>query len=176
MKIIKIADEHFLLSCIRDLEICDVESTLDRLRSINKHVVIQAVNAVFIAGIEHVIGILQQSVRAKKHGILLSKKIEIDILLRLACTNQIDKALTNIGLRDGTNSILVIAVGRINCLKMIRKYIIANYDIDDNILVQSKSRLKFISKVHSIGNTELDTLVYDGNKLACLLVEHASLL
>jgi tRNA threonylcarbamoyladenosine modification (KEOPS) complex Cgi121 subunit len=176
LNIIKVADAHALLACISNLQILDVTAFMNELRSVSKHVAVQVVNADFIAGPQHVLGILQQSMEAKKRGILQSRRIEIDILLRLACTDQIDRALTDIGLKDGTNNVLVIAVGRINHLKMLMKYIAANYDIDDDILLPSKRRLKFISAFHDIDKTELKTLVNDSNKIASILVEHASLL
>ena len=176
MNIIKVANAHVLLAGISNLQIHDVTAFMNELRSVSKSVAIQAVNADFIACFQHILGILQQSTEAKKRGILQSKRIEIDILLRLACTDQIDKALTDIGLKDGTNNVLVIAVGRMNHLKMLMKYIAANYDIDDDILLPSKRRLKIISAFHDIGKTELNTLVNDSNKIASILVEHASLL
>jgi tRNA threonylcarbamoyladenosine modification (KEOPS) complex Cgi121 subunit len=139
-------------------------------------VAVQAVNADLVAGIQHVMGILYQSLEAKKRRILLSKRIEVDILLRLACTDQIDKALTNVGIKEGRNNVLVIALGRINSLKMLRKYIAKNYGMDDNVLAPSKRRLKDISTLHGIGRVELDALVNGSNKLSSLLIELASLL
>jgi len=176
LNIIQIAEEYVLLTGISNLHIRDVRAVLSRLRSVNKHVAVQAVNADNVAGMQHIIGVLHQSIEAKKRGILLSKRIEIDILLRLACTDQIDKAMTCVGLRVGANNVLIIAIGRTNCLKMIRKYVVANYDIDDNILTLSKRRLKIISTRHHINKTELDALVNENNKLASILVEHASVL
>ncbi|MFQ5940217.1 MAG: KEOPS complex subunit Cgi121 [Nitrososphaerales archaeon] len=176
MNIIKIADQHVLLAGISNLRIRDVTALMSKLRSVNKRVAIQAVNANFVASMQHVLGVLYQSIEAKKRGTLLSKGIEVDILLRLACTDQIDKALTYVGLRNGLNNVLVIAVGGLCYLKIVRKYILANYCIDDNILVSSTRRQKMISLYHCITKTELGALVNNSNKLAGVLVEHASLL
>jgi len=176
LNLIKVADEHILLAGISNLQIHDVTAFLREIRSVNKHVAVQAVNADLVAGMQHVMGVLYQSVEAKKRHILLSKRMEIDILLRLACTDQIDKALTNVGIKEGRNNVLVIAVGRINSLKMLRKYITENYGSDDNVLAPSKRRLKTISALHGIGKVELDALVNNSNKLSSLLVELASLL
>lgn len=176
MNIIKITDEYVLLAGITNLEIDDVKTFMNKFRSVNKDVVVQIVNSDFIAGMQHIIGVLYQSVEAKKRGILLSKSREVDILLRLACTDQIKKAFTKIGIRDGMNNVLVIAIGKLNYLKLLRKYIVENYDIDNNVLNPSKRRLKSISSFHSVGKAELNTLVNDTNKLASILTERASLL
>lgn len=176
MNLIKVADEHILLAGISNLQIHDVTAFLKELRSVNKRVAVQAVNADLVAGMQHVMGVLYQAVEAKKRRILLSKRIEVDILLRLGCTDQIDRALVNIGIKEGRNNVLVIALGRINNLRMVRKYIAENYGIDDNVLAPSKRRLKTISTLHGIGKVELDTLVNNNNKLSGLLVELASLL
>lgn len=150
---------------------------MSNLRSVKKDMAVQAVNADLVAGIQHIMGVLQQSIEAKKRGVLLSKRIEIDILLRLACTGQISKAVIDIGLKDGMNNVLVIAIGKINHLKEFRKYITANYGINNNILQKpSKKRMKIISSLHGIGKEELNALVSDGNRIASILIERASLL
>ena len=115
-----------MLAGITNLEIDDVKTFMNKFRSVNKDVVVQIVNSDFIAGMQHIIGVLYKSVEAKKRGILLSKSREVDILLRLACTDQIKKAFTKIGLRDGMNNVLVIAIGKLNYLKLLRKYIVEN--------------------------------------------------
>lgn len=172
---VKIAGKHVLLIGIRDLEIHNVTEFMEKLRSINKNVAVQAVNSDLIAGTEHVLGILQQSMEARKRNILLSKRIEVDILLRLACTDQIERALDRIGLREGKNNVLVIAIGKLNHLMTLRKYLTTNYSINDSVLTPSKRKIKIISEIHGISKTELG-MVNGKNKLASILVEHASLL
>lgn len=175
MKTVRIAGKNVLLAGIQNLYIRNVTEFMERLRSVNKNIAIQAVNADLVAGFEHVLGILHQSMEARKRNILLSKRIEVDILLRLACTDQIEKALDNIGLREGKNNVLIIAIGNLNNLKELRKYLLENCSINDNILAPSGRKLENISKLHGISKTEL-AMINDKNKLASILVEHASLL
>ena len=71
---------------------------LDDLRTEFPNLVIQAISSNFILNRDYVKKILSLSIFAKNHGILLSKKLEIDILLRFACTTQINDAIKNLSL------------------------------------------------------------------------------
>jgi tRNA threonylcarbamoyladenosine modification (KEOPS) complex Cgi121 subunit/molybdopterin converting factor small subunit len=83
---------------------------LDSLRSNFPELVIQAVSSDFILSEEHIKKILSLSILAKKHNTLLSKKLETDILLRLAGTTQISDAIKNLGITD-SKYFFVIAIG-----------------------------------------------------------------
>lgn len=164
-----------MLAGIRDLKISDFNEFIQSLRAVNSHVTIQAVNADFVAGMAHILNILQQSLEAKKRGILLSKRIEIDILLRFACTDQISKALDDIGLKTGVNNVLVIAIGKVNDLKTIYNYLKSNYILNNDVLTLSRKKIKLLIKLHKIGKDEIKACT-SNDKLAGLLAERANLL
>jgi tRNA threonylcarbamoyladenosine modification (KEOPS) complex Cgi121 subunit len=172
LSLVKIGSDRVLLACIK-LRVKDTEDFMNNLRSINRSLAVQIVNANLVAGKKHVTGIIQQSIEARKRKIMLSKRIEVDMLMRLACTDQISKAVNDIGIKDGINNVLIIAVGRVKDLRMFRKYIASNYHINNKILEMSSKKIKNIVSLHGIGKQELD-LVDDG--IASILVERASLL
>lgn len=172
MSLVKIGSDHVLLACIK-LRVEDAETFMNNLRSINRSLAVQVVNANLVAGKKHVTGIIQQSIEARKRKIMLSKKLEVDMLMRLACTDQISKAVSDIGIKDGINNVLIIVIGRVKDLKMFRKYIASNYRINNKILEMSSKKIKNIVSLHGISKQELD-LVDDG--IASILVERASLL
>jgi len=172
--ILKLDSQHVMLAGIKKLRIQDTDGFIRSIRAINNRVAMQAINADFAAGKEQVLSILQQSLQAKKRGTMLSKRIEIDILLRLACTNQISKALDDIGLKDGINNVLIIAIGKISDLKAVQKHLARNYKLS-NVLKLSEKKMRLLSSHHKIGREEIEACMND-NKLASILAELANLL
>lgn len=173
--IMKLDGEHIMLAGIRKLRIKDTDSFIRSIRAVNARVAIQAVDASFVADKEHILSVLQQSLQARKKGTMLSNRIEIDILLRLACTNQITKALNDLGLQDGINNVLIIALGKLTDLKILKKYLAKNYNLSNNILVLSERKRRLLSSHHKVGREELDSCISE-NKLAGILTERANLL
>lgn len=74
---------------------------LDNMRSQNPGVFVQAADTQAVYGTEHVIGALQIALEAQARGIMIADKVETEVLLRLACTDQIADALRKIGLKKG---------------------------------------------------------------------------
>jgi tRNA threonylcarbamoyladenosine modification (KEOPS) complex Cgi121 subunit len=171
---VRIGDDYVLLCCMREPRFRGIAGFLAELRSLNEHIAVQAVNADLVAGKEHAIGILQQSMESRKRGIL-SKRIEIDVLLRLACTDQIDRALDSIGVKESTSNVLIIAIGKQKNLQALREHLQSNYNVQRKIPTPSKRQLKIISELRGVTQKELG-VAGEGNKLARILIEHASLL
>jgi len=173
--IVKLDSEHVMLVGIKKVRITDTDEFIRSIRAINNRVAMQAIDANFAAGKEHALSILQQSLQAKKKGTMLSKRIEIDILLRLSCTNQISKALDDTGLKDGINNVLIIAIGKISDLKVVQKHLAKNYKLSSNVLKLSEKKTRLLSSHHKIGREEINACIND-NKLASILAERANLL
>jgi len=171
--ILKLGSEHVMLAGMK-LRITDTDGFIRSIRAINNRVAIQAIDANFAAGKEHVLSILQQSLQAKKNGTMLSKRIEIDVLLRLACTNQISKALDDIGLKNGSNNVLIIVIGKIADLQDVQKYLAKNYKLS-NVLKISAKKTRLLSSHHKIGREEINACI-NNNKIASILAERANLL
>ena len=171
----KLDGEYVLLAGISKLRIRNHDEFIQNIRTINTRVAIQAIDARFVGGKEHVLSVLQQSLQAKKRGTILSNRIEIDILMRLACTNQISRALDDIGLKNGINDVLIIALGKIADLKMVEKHLKKNYRLSKSVFALSGTKIRALSSHHKIGKQELNACI-DENKLASILAERANLL
>jgi tRNA threonylcarbamoyladenosine modification (KEOPS) complex Cgi121 subunit len=172
--ILKLDGEHVMLAGIKNFRITNADQFIGSIRAINKRVAVQAIDANFAAGKEHILGILQQSLHARKSGTMLSKRIEIDVLLRLACTNQISKALDDVGLKDGINNVLIIGIGKVSDLQAVKKHLVKNYKLG-NVLKLSARKTKLLYSHHKIGREEINACI-NGNKLASILAERANLL
>ncbi len=98
----------------------DPREFIDSIRALEPRVTIQVLNSDNILR-EQVIEVVKQSIEASKRSILLADRIEIDMMMRLACTEQISKAIEFIGLRRGVNNTLVIALGEYDMVARLGK-------------------------------------------------------
>ena len=130
---------------------------------------IQAVSSDFILNKEHAKKIISLSILAKKHSMLLSKKLEIDILLRLAGTTQITDAIKNIGIRKNQN-FLLIAIGKKLFLNRLHQSISPN--LTDQFTNTNPTMLK---KHFKISSSDIHA-INSRTPLEDLLVEKASIL
>ena len=142
---------------------------LDNLRKKYPKLHIQAISSNFILNEYHLKKIIALSLESQKHDVLLSNKIEIDILMRFALTPQISNAITIVGIKPKTNFIL-ITIGHKNTLDSL-------YHELDSLSIEPflKKHNTFLKKYFNISNAQL-TCVYSDNKLEDILIEKATTL
>ena len=142
---------------------------LDNLRKRYPKIQLQAVSSNFILNYYHLKKILSLSLESKKNDILLSNKLETDILIRFALTKQISDAIINTGIKPKTNFIL-IAIGN---KKMLNSLYIELLPLLVNLF--SKNNDLFLKKYFKITKKQLDS-VYSKNPLEDILIEKAAIL
>jgi tRNA threonylcarbamoyladenosine modification (KEOPS) complex Cgi121 subunit len=113
--------------------------------------------------------ILSLSLESEKNDILLSNKLETDILMRFALTKQISDAIINVGIKPKTNFIL-IAVGNKKILNSLYKELLP---LSVNLF--SKNNDLFLKKYFKITKKQLDS-VFSKNPLEDILIEKAAIL
>ena len=91
---------------------------IDTLRKKYPKIYLQAVSSKFILNVGHFKKILFLSLESRKNNVLLSNKLETDILMRFALTTQISDAIMTVGIKPKTNFIL-IAIGNKNILNSL---------------------------------------------------------
>ena len=143
---------------------------LDNLRKQFPKLTLQAISKKFILNKSHIQKILFISMQAKKQNILLSKKIETDILMRFAGTNQISQAILQIGLNK-KNSFFIIAFGTKSSLDKLHSSLKPQFDSK----FFSKSNEKFLIKEFKITKKQLQT-IDTKTPLEDILVERATVL
>lgn len=89
----------------------DPISFLEVLREKYPDLIIQGIRSSFVLGSNHAKKIITISLTAQKDGIMLSNKIETDILMRFACTKQIGDAIKKVGLQKKQDFVLIV-IGR----------------------------------------------------------------
>ena len=142
---------------------------LDSLRLEFPDLIIQAISSDFILSVEHARKILSLSILAKKRKLLLSKKLETDILLRFAGTTQINYAIKNLGLSTNQD-FLLICIGKTYSLNKLYKKLIPNL-MHSNYVKHSK-RLENYFKITKKNLNAINSKT----PLEDLLVEKASIL
>ena len=127
------------------------------------------ISSKFILNLSHLKKILSISINADKNNILLSNKIETDILMRFAITLQISNAISSAGMKPATNFIL-IAIGNKNSFRSL-------YSEFSSLCVNLffKNHDLFIKKHFNISKKHIDT-IYSKTPLEDILVEKAAIL
>jgi molybdopterin converting factor small subunit/tRNA threonylcarbamoyladenosine modification (KEOPS) complex Cgi121 subunit len=142
---------------------------LDNLRKKYSKIQLQAVSSNFILNNYHLKKILSLSLESEKNNILLSNKLETDILMRFALTNQISDAITFVGIKPKTNFIL-IAIGNKKILNSLYEELLP---LLANLF--SKNNDLFLKKYFKITKKQLDS-AYSKNPLDDILIEKAAIL
>ena len=143
---------------------------LNKLRQKYPYLTIQAINSRFILDVNHIKKILALSLYAKKNKTLLSKKIETDILLRLACTTQISYAIKVAG-RKPKNDFVIVAIGKKSTLDKLNSDLISHL----NPRPLSKNNHSFMKKQFKISKKQMSALS-SSDPLEDILVEKAAVL
>ncbi|MFQ5920836.1 MAG: KEOPS complex subunit Cgi121 [Nitrososphaerales archaeon] len=172
---LKLGKEHAMLVGIRKLRVRDSDSFLKEIRALKRGVAVQVLDANFVAGKEHILEVLKQSLHARRTGTMLSRRIEIDLLMRVACTNQISRALENVGIKEGLNDLLIVAIGKTKDLRMLARNLEKNYKPSMGVLNLSARKKRLIVSHHRIGREEIGACI-GGEGLATILAERANLL
>ena len=142
---------------------------IDNLRKKHPKIIIQAVSSNYILNKYHLKKIISLSIESEKNNILLSNKLETDILMRFALTTQISDAIKNVGIKPNAN-FTIIAIGHkkfLNLLYLELKSI--------SIQIFSKNNESFLKKQFKITAKYINS-IDSKNPLADILVEKAAVL
>ena len=143
----------------------DPGKMLDRLREENPCVYVQAADSQAVYGADHVAGVLQIAFEAHERKVMIAGRLETEVLLRLACTDQISDALKKAGLKAGKAG-CIIAFSK--DAGAVRKFGERLRDLDDSVLLPSREKAAKISAALGIDEGKL-TLDYMLERAAILV-------
>jgi tRNA threonylcarbamoyladenosine modification (KEOPS) complex Cgi121 subunit/molybdopterin converting factor small subunit len=144
-------------------------SFLDNLRKEFPKIKLQAISSNFILNSYHLKKVLSISVNSEKENILLSNKLETDILMRFAATKQIAEAITSVGIKP-KNNFLLIALGNKTMLDKLYRQLAPLI-----IEIFSKDNSSFLKKHFKITKKQLDS-ISSKTPLEDLLIEKGAIL
>ena len=142
---------------------------IDDLREKYPKLKFQVISSNFVLNASHLKKILSISINAEKNNILLSNKLETDILMRFASTLQISNAISSVGLKPSVSFIL-IAIGNKHHFNSVYSEL---SPLCENLFL--KNHTSFIKKHFNISKKHVDS-VYSKTPLEDILVEKASIL
>ena len=145
------------------------KSSLIKLRENYPKLLTQFINPGSILNLQHLIFAIKQSYYAKKHNLLAAREFEVDLLMRISITDQIEEALKIAGISPKNKFYLIASVGKIKELTQIHNWIVKNLEYSTDININNYRK---INKLHNIdldklnqSNIELDLLSYSAVKL-----------
>jgi molybdopterin converting factor small subunit/tRNA threonylcarbamoyladenosine modification (KEOPS) complex Cgi121 subunit len=127
----------------------DAGQLLDRLRKENPDVMIQVADASAVYGLEHVIGVLDISLESLARDVMIANKPEMEVLLRLSCTDQIAEAMKRARFRNnkGSNGCFIAFSNDVQALKKFGEQLAQEFVIDDSVIAPTKEKEKALSKM-----------------------------
>lgn len=143
---------------------------LESLRIKHPNLVIQGIRAQYVLNMGHAKKIIAISLSAQKADVLLSNKVETDILMRFACTRQISDAISKVGVKPNSDSILIMLGKKTSLEKLFN-------ELDDLLenSVFSKDNSKLVKKEFGITQKELDCVLSE-TPLEDLMAERSATL
>ncbi|MGY5143113.1 MAG: KEOPS complex subunit Cgi121 [Candidatus Nitrosopumilus sp. bin_32a] len=142
---------------------------IDDLRKKYPKILLQAVSSNFILNNYHLKKIISLSIESENNSILLSNKLETDIIMRFALTTQISDAIKNAGIKPNMD-FTIIAIGN---KKTLNSLYLELMPISTTIF--SKNNESFLKKHFKI-TTKHTNSIHSKNPLADILVEKAAVL
>jgi tRNA threonylcarbamoyladenosine modification (KEOPS) complex Cgi121 subunit/molybdopterin converting factor small subunit len=143
---------------------------LDSIRKEFPELFLQGISSKSILSQTHAKKIIGLSLYAQKNKLLVSKKLQTDILLRFAATTQISEAIKSVGIERHDN-FTIIAIGKKSSLSRVGRFLASHLSSS----VDYQKNFNSVQKHFKISKTYLDS-VDSKMPLEDLLVEKAAVL
>lgn len=118
----------------------DPGKLVDMIRSQHNNVSIQAVDANAVYGEEHVLGVLRIALEAEKRNIMLTNRCEIELLIRLAGTDQISEAIRRAGLKKDVGGCFIAFSQDNEALRQFEQWIKSEFDWNNSVLKPNEDK------------------------------------
>ena len=116
---------YVAVSSTDTLYVTDIGNAIESFRKMFPEVMIQGINPKHVFGMGHIFEVIQIVLESNNRNIKIAKRLEMELLLRLICSNQVDKALDIGGIKNnGTGCFILLSENRrsmINSIKYLRK-------------------------------------------------------
>jgi tRNA threonylcarbamoyladenosine modification (KEOPS) complex Cgi121 subunit len=162
-------DHHLSITGIQRI-IQDPGKLVDMLRAQHGRVSIQAVNANSVYGEEHVRGVLKIVFEADKRRVMLTNRRETELLVRLACTNQIAEAIRRAGLKKDEAGCFIAFSQDSESIHQFERQIRSEFDLNDFVLKPSEDKKIRLASMLSL------TTKLDDSEFLLYLLEKAAIL
>lgn len=164
MKLVSFGDKWAAASVLKNPRrsfLADPMKILEALRAANRSAVIQAFDAGCVVSVRQIHAAAVAAYLAFKAGTNISKKMEIEILLRLAADSQIGRALDRLGVKAGTEEVglCVLADEKASAARAAEEAAraVGGVEVDDDYLMSSE-RLSRAAEFYGIDEVEIKSV------------------
>jgi tRNA threonylcarbamoyladenosine modification (KEOPS) complex Cgi121 subunit/molybdopterin converting factor small subunit len=148
----------------------DPGKLVDMIRSQHNNVSIQAVDANAVYGEEHVLGVLRIALEAEKRNIMLTNRCEIELLIRLAGTDQISEAIRRAGLKKDVGGCFIAFSQDNEALRQFEQWIKSEFDLNNSVLNPNEDKRIRLASLLGF------TTKFDNREFLQYLLEKAAIL
>lgn len=156
---------------MRTIDARDAGKLLDRLRAENPDVMIQAADASAVYGRDHALGVLDIALEAMQRKVMIANRPEAEVLLRLACTDQISEAIKRARLREGAAGCFIAFSTDTKALQKFSEQLAEEFALDDSVIEPGAQKKNAIAKAIGVSPNK----IADGD-FARFLLERAAIL
>jgi tRNA threonylcarbamoyladenosine modification (KEOPS) complex Cgi121 subunit len=149
-----VAEWSFLVAGTRGAK-GDPGKLIDALRAAHPGVMVQAADAQAVYGHDHAIGALYIAVEALERKVMMANRPETEVLLRLACTDQISEALKRAGLKAGRPGCFIAFSKDAGALGKFGEHLAQDFKLDDSVLSPTSSKKAHLAKVLGFAKTSM---------------------
>ena len=160
--------------CVGPIERTEINRFIEEIRNTFCSIFMQFITPNVIYGIRHLIGVFEITMESKKRNILIAKNTEMDLLLRLSCTDQISLALKYAGIQGQRYGCVVTSSADKEQLFTIKDYIKSVFPIaSQSLLNPTRKKRRIIS---SYIHLSTDRTFLNDDNFAEYLIERAALI
>jgi tRNA threonylcarbamoyladenosine modification (KEOPS) complex Cgi121 subunit len=126
----------------------------------NESLTVQLLNGLLIAGEGHLLSAVQNAVNSRKGDYMLSRSLDVEIIVYASAQKQIGRALDALGVFDGLEAIAVVAVGADRSIveESVQKLIAAIGNELEPSFKASEERIERIKTHYQIEDREIDAI------------------
>ena len=88
--------------------VTDIGTTIESFRKMFPEVMIQGINPKYIFGRGHIFEVIKIIIESNNRKIKIAKRLEMELLLRLICSNQVDKAINIGGIKNNGSACFIL--------------------------------------------------------------------
>lgn len=133
----------------------ELGNVIDSMRTAHPNVMVQAADAQVVYGQEHALGALYIAIEALERKVMIANRPEAEVLLRLACTDQISEALKRAGLKTGQPGCFIAFSKDAQALKKFGGHIAREFELDNSVLSPTGAKKVRLSKMLGLTKTKI---------------------
>jgi tRNA threonylcarbamoyladenosine modification (KEOPS) complex Cgi121 subunit len=161
LSLYKIDSIFVAIICTDTLFVADIGVTIATFRKIFPDVMIQGINPSYIFGKRHILEVIKIILECNKRNIKIAKRLEMELLLRIVCNNQVDKAINIGGIKNNGSGCFILFSEKkrpiVDSIKYLRKVFVKENKF---LLNATKEKMLDISEKLEFRSSNFNTMEF----------------